>query len=142
MIFDFQWQYTIQTEPSQFKRWQATHLEHSTDLSALDTSARLIRSRLFIQSAIAAAYKSRAACISVRSMQFVHVEWQVAYPRCKTMIDRLVQPARDHLYSGIYALRMHVVSETHVYTSLIDKLILIAVMSGITIQYRGDKFRC
>jgi len=73
-------------------------------------------------------------------MQFVHIEWQVVYPRCKTMIDRLIQLVTTYT-AEIHALRMHVVSETHVYTSLIDKLILIAAMSAIIIQYRGDQFR-
>lgn len=98
MIFQFSMVIHSSNRNEQFKRWRGNIL--SVQIYSHSIPRRNWYDRDYLYSSQSqAAYKLRAACISIRGMQFVYVEWQVAYPRCKTMIDPLVQPARNHIYS-------------------------------------------
>ena len=99
MIFQFSMAMHSPNRNEQFKRWRATFWAFNRFIRTRYLGENWYDRDYLYSLQSQAAYKLHAACISVRGMQFIYVEWQVAYPRCKTMIDRLVQPARNHVYS-------------------------------------------
>ena len=138
MIFQFSMAMHSPNRNEQFKRWRATfwafnRFIRTRYLGEIDTIAIIytVCNRRLHTSCMRLAYLYAACSLyTLNGKWHTHVakRWSIGW----------YNPHVTTYTAEIHALRMHIVSEAHVYTSLIDKLILIAVMSAITIQYHGD----